>query len=214
MRRFFSFRNLWRVNAVIIFLAGLAALVAIALTFWQINRQYEYLEKEISAEYASDGQKLKIVGAQIGTITAYSFGETEGLFPDSGTENATFINMENGLTMDIIEDNDARHIISWTLLQTTQDNQQQAIGYVAMVSAEPDFKNKNGDIVVGVFSEMRRFAIASKIEAMDSPQLIGDDKLSVILWSSDDTANFVTVDLNGGNVLERWPIKLPEAEKK
>lgn len=223
--KIFSFKNIWRFNAIVIALTGLLIALAIFYNLWSFlsySSPKDDFETEATEEVVVGEEKLRLAfddwielpGTQYLALK-YGITEKEVTYSSSSAfgpsskyksdeveaRNVILINKKDGMTRYIAPDNE-RALYNFYVLKSDEDN---AIGFVAQFASKKG--NDGTDILVGNLSTGQQSWVLSNVDALDYPKLISPTVSSMIVWTA-EKPRFVTIDMNNIEVQVNRPISM------
>lgn len=208
--RFFTY--LGRFNTVAI---ALLILVFGGMTAWGAYQDWTWrTEAGGSAAYPGFGDDappgLPITGQEIktanGTVAAYY--QTDENDERLGGAGLTLIDVATGKSLMVgAAPNDA--VIKFEIIHDQSRDDETAIGYIASVADEEQYRLGRTDFIVGSLTNLSRNIVARNVRYTDLPTVNGNGTIGVLLWPEDDQAQFVAVRLSDGAVITRTSVPLP-----
>lgn len=206
------FKYLGRFNTAVI-----ASLILVfgGMTVWQAYQDWQWrTEAGESADYPGFGRDapsgLPITGQEIktanGTVAAYyQTDENDERFGGAGL---TLIDVATGESLMVgASPNDA--VIKFEIIHDQSRDDETAIGYIASVADEEQYRLGRTDFIVGSLTRLSRNVVARDVRYTDLPTVNGNGTIGVLLWPEDDEAQFVAVRLVDGSVIKRTSVPLP-----
>ena len=188
---------------------------AISWTVWENLRHQSYAsgggfdDNAYNSEGRYVGRDIETVD---GAVIAYEANEDLNFRPERGA-NVSLTNMETGQSVKIAPDGSS--VLAWHVLDADdiEMGSPRALGYVAFVASDAQFDVGRFDLVVGRFADLTPKTVAGDILYGDLPTVHGSQSVAMIMWAEEDQAEFVSIDLATGNVIERRAIDLPRVEE-
>ncbi len=205
------FFYLHRFNAVmfliVLSLVGIVALIGIFQSgMW--NDDYRYGEDAFSQEHGEfEGGTIETSDGQVVSYVVEPF--EQGDMQIVG-KNLSFTAMGSGNSKLVLPDGGEQIVLNWEELRLRHAD---AKAYSVIAGSVQDYKEGVLDWVVGRFSDLEQKTIARRVRYIDAPQMIDADTMSVIVWPTEDRAEFWLVDLRDLTVVSRRKVALPLPRK-
>ncbi|WP_373492056.1 hypothetical protein [Parasphingorhabdus sp.] len=155
------------------------------------------------------GQEMRVPG---GTLVSYYFAEDSQNYEWDKGQNITIVDLRDGSSHKLLEDNDPRAIINWELIEKNGENPSMYLGYVAWASTKEQYDQGRADLLISAFPDVKQHTIARNVKYAYLPKVSGNSSIAIIMWPEEDEANYVSFDLKSGEIIEKKKIELPKLE--
>lgn len=194
--KFFFYLN--RVNAVLLFTALCLFAVASLGAWWPfygdvIYDPDNYGEPGLDHEPDIEGEKITIADGTVVKYIAQGAGEFD---IDVEARNISLTHMSTGKSRLVLPQGSDQIVLRFEQVGRGGEGSEPSSAYIALVGTEKDYADGTLDLIIGRMTDLEQQTASSRISFVDSPRMIDDKTMSLIVWPAPDRAEFWLFDLS------------------
>lgn len=214
--RFFFY--LHRINAVFLFVLLWFGAIALARE-WMISSAYDdpiyndgapYGTPGLDDEAAYDGEEIELTDGAVVKYVAAGEGDFD---IKAFARNVSLTHGVTGQSRLVLAPESEQIVLRFEHIGSNGLGGQPATAYMVLAGTREDYAAGRLDLIVGRLSDLEQRVVAKRIRFVDSPRMIDDNTLAIIVWPAADRAEFWLFDLRTMAKTLSHPVQLPLPEK-
>ena len=206
------FLYLHRLNAVLlIVILALFGFVAVQHLFLRDDWRGDFENYESGFDQENETVEGNIIETSDGQVVSYLIEPMDKDGRDISGRNLSLTHMKNGKTLLLLPDGSDQIILNWEQLEKGARGTK---ALSVLLGTEQDYQDGMLDWTVVRLSDLEKTILAERVRYIDAPQMIDDDTMSVIVWTTPDVAEFWLIDLSSLSIISKRPVSLPLPEDR
>lgn len=208
---FFFYLNRFNAVAILLVLAIFAFFaVRDFLSFNSWNEDFgqpvPYGEPGLAGETPYEGGEIITLAGKVVTYRIESPQESELQVKGA---NVSLTRMASGKSRSVLPPDSGQLVLNWSIVSRSESEDEPGIAYVALTGTEADYADGRLDLVVGRLSDLEQKTLMERLRFVDSPTMVDDETLSLIVWTGANKAKFLLIDLVSLTIVTEKPVSLP-----